>query len=95
MSCALFYRSLANIRYSVVAAAGPGAHPYESWTSHYHSHVMWLRDILPNDFPEFRVLSWGYESVLKDPMAIMSVIDISKQLLIALRTIRLGDNHMV
>lgn len=52
---------------------------------------MWLRDFLPLDFPDFRVLTWGYESDLKDSIATMSIANFSRQLLTAVQGAREGD----
>lgn len=56
---------------------------------------MWLRDILPLDFPNFRVLTWGYESDLQDNTAASSIADFSRQLLTAVDTARAEDGSNV
>ncbi|KAF8535377.1 hypothetical protein BDD12DRAFT_983348, partial [Trichophaea hybrida] len=58
---------------------------------------MWLRDFVPIDFPDIRVLSWGYESGLGRAVATMGIADFARQLLIAVRTARetsSSDNEM-
>jgi hypothetical protein len=55
---------------------------------------MWLRDFLPLDFPDFRILIWGYESDLKDSMATMSIASFSRQLLTAVHGAREGDENV-
>jgi len=56
---------------------------------------MWLRDILPLDFPNFRVLTWGYESDLQDRTATSSIADFSRQLLTAVDIARAEDGSNV
>lgn len=68
--------------------SGLAAHAFGSWKSPHQSHVMWLRDFLPVDFPDIRVFSWGYESSLEDPTATMTIASFSRQLLNAVRTAR-------
>lgn len=74
--------------YSLIAVCGLSAHAFGSWKPHSPSYTMWLRDILPLDFPEFRVLTWGYESDLKDPIADRNITSFSRQLLMAIRGAR-------
>jgi hypothetical protein len=59
---------------------------------------MWLRDFVPTDFPDFRVLAWGYESGLESAVATMGIADFARQLLIAIGTARetgSDDDEMV
>jgi hypothetical protein len=49
---------------------------------------MWLRDFLPLDFPNFRVLIWGYDSDLKDPTATRNISSFSRKLLLAVQGAR-------
>jgi hypothetical protein len=59
---------------------------------------MWLRDFIPSDFPECRVLAWGYESGLQSTVATMGIADFARQLLIAVGTARetgSDDSEMV
>jgi hypothetical protein len=39
---------------------GLNGHCEETWTT--SSGVNWLRDLLPHDLPNARILSWGYDA---------------------------------
>jgi hypothetical protein len=56
-------RCHAEISISIIAVTGLAGHAFGSWA--VSSHVMWLRDILPVDFPNARVLTYGYGSELQ------------------------------
>ena len=47
------------IIHSIVAVHGLNGHREETWTV---NHVNWLRDFLPSDIPNARILSWGYDA---------------------------------
>ncbi|KAF8534452.1 hypothetical protein BDD12DRAFT_895849 [Trichophaea hybrida] len=79
--------------FDVIAVSGLSAHAFGSWKSPLQSHVMWLRDFLRLDFPEFRVLTWGYDSNLKDSTTTNSIMNFSRQLLTAVYGAR--DEHEV
>ncbi|KAF8241213.1 hypothetical protein K440DRAFT_592033, partial [Wilcoxina mikolae CBS 423.85] len=78
-------------KFDVIAVSGLSAHAFGSWKSPLQSHVMWLRDFLRLDFPEFRVLTWGYDSNLKDSTTTNSIMNFSRQLLTAVYGAR--DEH--
>ena len=44
----------------IIAIHGLGGSIYKTWTSDNGRH--WLRDFLPNEFPEARIYSFGYDS---------------------------------
>ena len=48
---------------SIIAVTGLAAHAYGSWA--HSSHDMWLRDYLPKDVVNARVLIYGYPSQLQ------------------------------
>ena len=48
---------------SLIALPGFGCHPFESW-KHRTSGYMWLRDGLPRDIPQARILTYGYDMKL-------------------------------
>ncbi|KAA8899102.1 hypothetical protein FN846DRAFT_782513 [Sphaerosporella brunnea] len=79
--------------YDVIAVSGLSSHAFGSWKSPQNSHVMWLRDILQLDFPDFRVLTWGYESDLRDGTNDSTIADFSRQLLTAVHTARDDDSE--
>src|SRR3989440_7402128 len=45
---------------SIVAVHGLNGHREKTWTA--ANGVHWLRDLLPNDIPNARILSWGYDA---------------------------------
>jgi hypothetical protein len=49
---------------SVIAVTGLAGHAYGSW-AHADEH-MWLRDYLPKDAPNARILTYGYPSMLQE-----------------------------
>jgi hypothetical protein len=75
-------------KYDLVAVSGLAAHAFGSWKSPDQPHVMWLRDFLQQDFPDFRVLTWGYDSSLENSITTMTISSFSRQLLTAVRTAR-------
>ncbi|CCA77543.1 hypothetical protein PIIN_11520 [Serendipita indica DSM 11827] len=44
----------------IVAIHGLQGHRDKTWTS--DNGVCWLRDLLPSDFPNARILSYGYDA---------------------------------
>ena len=45
---------------SIVAVHGLNGHREETWTT--EGGVNWLKDLLPNDMPEARIMTWGYDA---------------------------------
>ena len=48
------------VRVDIVAVHGLGGHSYDTWT--HDNGIMWLRDLLPQDIHNARVMTWGYNS---------------------------------
>lgn len=46
---------------SLVAVHGLNGDAFETWT-HKESKVMWLRDLLPEELPNVRIMTYGYNS---------------------------------
>jgi hypothetical protein len=44
---------------SIVAIHGPGGHAYKTWTDEA-TKILWLRDLLPQQIPNARVITFGY-----------------------------------
>ena len=53
-------RSADKFEYSIIAVAGLAGHAYGSWAC--SPEQMWLRDFLPRDAPNARILIYGYPS---------------------------------
>jgi hypothetical protein len=47
----------------VIAVTDIAGHAFESWTSR-DTHKMWLKDFLPHDVQNIRIMSYGYDSSL-------------------------------
>jgi hypothetical protein len=65
---------------------GLSAHAFGSWKSPDQDDVMWLRDFLPLDLPDSRVLTWGYPSSIKNDQS--SIAAISRDFLQGIRLAR-------
>jgi hypothetical protein len=66
---------------SIIAITGRFVHAFGSWRLPDRSDLMWLHDILPMDYLEAQILTWGYHSGLKDAAAGTSIADISRNVL--------------
>ena len=68
---------------SIIAVAGLAGHAFGSWKSRTQDHQMWLRDFLPVDLQDtnVRILTFGYNSGLRDSTSTSSLLDFSRQLL--------------
>lgn len=51
------------LHYSVIAVPGLGSHAIGSWKSPSNNDL-WLRDYLPDDVPNIRILLYGYHTSL-------------------------------
>ena len=56
--------------HSVIAITGLGGHAFGSWRSRSQTECpldrpMWLRDFLPQRFPDARIMTYGYDSSLR------------------------------
>ena len=56
--------------HSVIAITGLGGHAFGSWRSRFSTECpldrpMWLRDFLPEIFPDARIMTYGYDSSLR------------------------------
>jgi hypothetical protein len=60
----------------IIAVTGLAGNAFGSWA--HASHDMWLRDILPRDFPDCRVLTYGYGSELHESEATSILEDHSR-----------------
>lgn len=46
--------------FSIVAVHGLGGHLFRTWT--HKSQCCWLRDLLPEDIPDARIMTFGYDA---------------------------------
>ncbi|KZL84934.1 ankyrin repeat-containing protein [Colletotrichum incanum] len=59
----------------IIAVPGLGSHALGSWKSP-HSDDVWLRDFLPQDVPNIRVLLYGYDTTLPGSLSKQSIEDL-------------------
>ena len=71
---------------SIIAVTGLAAHAYGSWAHSVQN--MWLRDYLPRDVPNARVLIYGYPSQLQGNISRSIISDYSNSFTHRLLTMR-------
>jgi len=75
---------------SVIAVPGLGCHALGSWKSPKSDDV-WLRDFLPKDVPNIRVLLYGYDTTLADSRSKQSIEDLGAAFLEQIIAFRARD----
>ena len=76
--------------HSIIVVPGLGSHPLGSWKS-TNSDEVWLRDFLPKDLPNVRVLLYGYDTTLPGSLSKQSVEDLGRALLEQVNAFRAND----
>lgn len=71
----------------IIAVTGLGGHAFGSFKKP-NGRYMWLRDSLAKDFPNARILVFGYESRLEDPDSFQNLRDLGLNFRSAIATIR-------
>jgi hypothetical protein len=71
----------------VIAVPGLGCHPLGTWKAP-ESVDVWLRDFLPKDVPNTRVLLYGYDTTLDKSDSKQSIVDLAKTLLELIKAFR-------
>ena len=61
LPCSLLAVPFSNVYSSIVAVHGLCGDPFETWTDDT-TGKLWLRDFLPSQIPNTRVMSYGYDS---------------------------------
>ncbi|EFQ30905.1 uncharacterized protein GLRG_06049 [Colletotrichum graminicola M1.001] len=74
----------------IIAVPGLGSHPLGSWKSPRNDDV-WLRDFLPKDVPNIRVLIYGYDTTLPGSRSKQSIEDLGGILVERLVAFRARD----
>ena len=64
----------------IVAIHGLGGHPRDSWMDK-ESNIAWLEDFLPEDLPNTRVFTYGYNANVMCSKSIAEIDDWAKTLL--------------
>ena len=71
------------IFFSIVAVHGLNGDPTESWT-HPNNKSMWIKDYLPWDVPNVRVMSFGYNANVAFGSTTATIMDHARDLLSSL-----------
>ncbi|KAH7129663.1 ankyrin repeat-containing protein, partial [Dactylonectria estremocensis] len=74
----------------IIAVPGLGSHALGSWKSP-NSDDVWLRDFLPKDVPNIRVLLYGYDTTLPGSLSKQSIEDLGGALLEQIIAYRASD----
>jgi len=74
---------------SIVAVHGLGGHWEDTWTD--ENGKLWLRDFLPSQIPEARIMSFGYNADTANSKAVTDIDDVATDLLNRLGRERLGQ----
>lgn len=84
---ALRRASLTKCICSIIAVTGLAGHAFGSWKARGSSY-MWLRDFLPHEIPNVRVLVYGYDTKLPGSQSTASIAELSRKFLESVKTIR-------
>ncbi|KAH8679043.1 hypothetical protein BGZ60DRAFT_513281 [Tricladium varicosporioides] len=71
----------------IIAVTGLAGHAFGSWKAR-GSPDMWLRDFLPNEIPNVRILTYGYDTKLPGSQSTASIVELSRKFLESVKTIR-------
>src|SRR6478736_9448267 len=75
---------------SFIAVCGLGGHALGSFKEK-NGRFVWLRDALPSDIPNARILTYGYNSQLLGSESFQSLTDLGRTLQVDLEDIRVSD----
>jgi len=75
----------------IIAVSGLASHALGSFEAP-EGHEVWLRDFLPPDIPNIRVLIYGYDTTLAKSRAKYSIVDLAKSLLESVKAFRDGTH---
>ncbi|RYP53694.1 hypothetical protein DL768_001377 [Monosporascus sp. mg162] len=71
----------------LIAVHGLGGHRTRTW-QHNDSKAYWLRDFLPSDLPNVRIMTYGYNSAVAFSKSIAGIEEFARDLLERLETAR-------
>jgi hypothetical protein len=74
---------------SIVAVHGLGGHAYDTWSD--KNQKIWLRDFLPSQVSNARIMSYGYDSIVAFSKGVGEVEDFATDLLVRLNDERGGS----
>ncbi|VUC20827.1 unnamed protein product [Clonostachys rosea] len=75
----------------IISVHGLEGHATNTWTCSSPNARVWLRDFLPRDIPNARVMSFGYESHVRSK-SVAEIEDTARQLLNGLKSKRETEN---
>lgn len=77
----------------IVAIHGLNGHYLDTWTAKGANgeKVIWLKDFLPNQIPDARIMSYGYNSAVQFSKSMAGISEFADQLLENLRSWRQSD----
>ncbi|EPS29040.1 hypothetical protein PDE_03987 [Penicillium oxalicum 114-2] len=78
----------------IIAVPGLGSHALGSWKSR-NSDEVWLRDFLPKDLPNVRVLLYGYDTTLPGSLSKQSIEHLGGALLEQVKAFRANDGALI
>ncbi|EFQ96871.1 LipA and NB-ARC domain-containing protein [Nannizzia gypsea CBS 118893] len=78
--------------FDVVAVHGLNGHAFNTWT-HKKTGIMWLKDLLPKELPNARIMTYGYRARFADFTAHQDIRTIAENLLQQLSGLR-QDNAL-
>ncbi|KAK2016906.1 hypothetical protein LZ32DRAFT_523852 [Colletotrichum eremochloae] len=73
------YGSSVSAKVDIVAVPGLGSHPLGTFKSPDNDDV-WLRDFLPQDIPDVRILLYGYDTTLPGSLSKQSLANLGRNL---------------
>jgi len=79
----------------LIALSGLASHPFGSWKKHASDSgtmgppmtFMWLRDQLPFDFPNVRIMIYGYDTKLLKSESFQTIDDIATSFISKLKSV--------
>ncbi|KAL7937552.1 hypothetical protein V8C35DRAFT_183222 [Trichoderma chlorosporum] len=83
----LHTRSDAECNIDLIAVSGLGSHAFGSFKERNGSY-MWLRDSLPHDIPNIRILIYGYDTQMYDSTSFANLDDLANEFQQRIRSIR-------
>jgi hypothetical protein len=66
---------------------GLNGHAFNTWAS---GEMMWLRNFLPGHFPQARIMTYGYDSNVRNSDVVSGISEFAKKLLVLLVDYRRG-----
>lgn len=81
-----------HVSISIIAVTGLAGHAFGSWKSRT-SGKMWLRDFIPSDIANARILTYGYDTHLAGSNSNAHINDYARQFLETIADARCEEPH--